>query len=288
MKKNKLLLVNDEKGLQEVFGRMLAEIGWQIEPAFDGNEALRMYRKRGPYDLVLTDIVHPGPNGIEVVKRIRERNPQQAIAVVAAFPMTMLQRVSYRFKIPVLPLPCRLVQLAKLVESATKPQLRILMVAGDPAVKPFTAACTSFEIELESTGNKALRHYRKRGPYDMVVTGYHHRGLNGVDLALAIRRANPLQRMAVITNESASVVRSIQRKLRDIPAIRLKNLIHAMLQIGQTKIAADRERESALPSSIRERIDGRKSSPPLNPMAVAFLELDMGGAQVLLALLDAA
>jgi uncharacterized protein with GYD domain len=93
------------------------------------------------------------------------------------------------------------------------------MVVGDPAVKPLTAACTSFEIELESSGNKALRHYSEHGPYDMVVTGYHHRGLNGVDLALAIRRANPLQRMVVITNESASVVRSLQRKLRDIPVL---------------------------------------------------------------------
>jgi CheY-like chemotaxis protein len=269
MKKNKLLLVNDEKVIQEVFAAFLAETGWQIEPALDGNEALRLYRKRSPYDLVLTDIMHPGSDGIEIVKRIRERNPEQAIAVVAAFPMSILQRVSYRFKIPALPIPFERQQLVKLVESVTKPQLRILMVAGDPAVKPLTAACTSFEIELDSTGNKALRHYRKRGPYDIVVTGYRHRGLNGVDLALAIRRVNPAQRIVVITAESSVMVRSMQRKLWDIPVIRLKNLIDAILQMGRARIAADRARESALPSSIRERIEGRrKSSPPLNPMDV--------------------
>jgi CheY-like chemotaxis protein len=219
MKKNKLLLVNDVETIQEIIAAMLAETGWQIEPALDGNEALRMYRKCGPYDLVLTDIAHPGPDGIEVVKRIRERNPQQATAVVAAIWGKTQSLVRHRFKIPVLPIPFERQQLVKLVESATKPQLRILMVVGDPAVKPLTAACTSFEIELESSGNKALRHYSEHGPYDMVVTGYHHRGLNGVDLALAIRRANPLQRMVVITNESASVVRSLQRKLRDIPVL---------------------------------------------------------------------
>jgi len=81
----------------------------------------------------------------------------------------------------------------------------------------------------------------------------------------------------------------MQRKLWDIPVIRLKNLIDAILQMGRARIAADRARESALPSSIRERIEGRrKSSPPLNPMDVAFCELDMGGAQALLALLDTA
>ncbi|HXM24376.1 MAG TPA: hypothetical protein VN948_24180 [Terriglobales bacterium] len=52
----------------------------------------------------------------------------------------------------------------------------------------------------------------------LVVTGYHHRGLSGVGVALAIRRVNPAQRIAVITAESSVVVRSVQRKLRDIPA----------------------------------------------------------------------
>lgn len=78
MKNHRLLLVNDLEGLQEVFAAHLAETGWQIEPALDGNEALRLYRKQGSYDLVLTDIQHPGPDGIEVIKRIRKRNPSQA------------------------------------------------------------------------------------------------------------------------------------------------------------------------------------------------------------------
>jgi CheY-like chemotaxis protein len=84
MKKHRLLLVNDEEPLQEIFAACLAETGWQIEPALNGGEALRLYRKRGSYDLVLTDIQHPGPDGIELLKRIRKTNPAQAIAVVAA------------------------------------------------------------------------------------------------------------------------------------------------------------------------------------------------------------
>jgi len=289
MMKNKLLLINDEEVLQEIFASFLVETGWQTEAALDGNEAQRMYRKRGPYDLVLTDIIHPGPDGIEVVKRIRETNPGQAIAIVAAVPPA--QSIRHRFKIPVLPIPFERHQLVKLVESFTKPAVRILIVAGDPAVKPLTAVYWNFEIELESTGNKALRHYSEHGPYDMVVTGYHHRGLNGVDLALAIRRANPAQRIVLITAESRGVVRSIQRKLRDIPVMRLKNVIGAMLTMGRAKIAADRARESALPSSIRKKIKERRkhsSSPPLTPMDMAFFELHIGGAQALLDLLAAA
>jgi DNA-binding NtrC family response regulator len=129
----------------------------------------------------------------------------------------------------------------------------MLLVAGDPAVKPLTAAYWNFEIELESTGNKALRHYRKGGPYDIVVTGYRHRGLNGVDLAQAIRRGNPAQRIVVITAESSVMVRSMQRKLQGIPVIRLTRLMNAMLEMGRAKIAADRAREPSFPSSFRQR-----------------------------------
>jgi CheY-like chemotaxis protein len=146
---------------------------------------------------------HPGPDGIEVVSRIRERNPKQAIAVVAVYE-SRAQSIRHRFKIPMLPIPFPRTQLVKLVESVTKPKLRMLLVAGDPAVKPLTAAYWNFEIEMESTGNKALEHHRKGGSYDIVVTGYQHRGLDGVDLALAIRRVNPAQRIVVITAESSA------------------------------------------------------------------------------------
>ena len=285
MKKNRLLLVNDQEGLQEVFAAMLAETGWQIDPALNGDDALEFYRKQGSYELVLTDIQHPGPDGIEVVKRIRERNPLQAIAVVAAS-AAEAQSIRHRFKIPMLPLPSMREELVKLVESATKPQFRMLLVAGDPAVKPLTAAYWNFEIELESTGNKALEHYRKGGPYDIVVTGYRHRGLNGVDLALAIRRVNPAQRMVVITAESSAMVRSMQRKLQGIPVVRLKKLIDAMLRVGQAKIAAARERAPSLPDSVRKRF--REMTDRWTPMEQAFCELSFGGAQSLLDLLDAA
>jgi DNA-binding NtrC family response regulator len=284
MKKNRLLLVNDEEGLQEIFAAMLAGTGWQIEPALNGDEALWFYRKRGPYDLVLTDIQHPGPDGIEVVKRIRETNPAQAIAMVSGF-AAEAQSIRHRFKIPMLSFPDKQ-GLVKLVESVTKPQLRVLLVAGDPAVKPLMAAYWNFEIELESAGNKALGHYRRGGPYDIVVSGHHHRGLNGVDLALAIRRVNPAQRIVVITEESSVMVRSMQRKLQGIPVIRLKKVIDTMLKLGQAKITAARAREPSLPISIRQRF--REMTDRWTPMEMAFSELSEGGAQALLDLLDAA
>src|ERR1022692_5091416 len=76
---------------------------------------------------------HLGPDGIEVVSRIRERNPKQAIAVVAAYE-SRAQSIRHRSQIPMLPISFPQTQLVKLVESVTKPKLRMLLVAGDFAI----------------------------------------------------------------------------------------------------------------------------------------------------------
>ncbi len=36
------------------------QAGFELEFAFDGDEAFARYRQQGPYDLVLTDLYHPG------------------------------------------------------------------------------------------------------------------------------------------------------------------------------------------------------------------------------------
>src|SRR5262245_21236629 len=53
----------------------------------------------------------------------------------------------------------------------------------------------SFELELETDGNEALKRYRERGPYDLVLSDLRLPGLSGPDLARAIRSKNPAQRI---------------------------------------------------------------------------------------------
>ena len=47
--------------------------GYEVESASDGDEAFRLYRKRGPYDLVLTDRHHPGMDGLDLAAAIRQK-----------------------------------------------------------------------------------------------------------------------------------------------------------------------------------------------------------------------
>jgi len=83
----KLLLVNDHASLRHGIRdllRMLDSPNIQIDEAEDGDQALRLYAERGPYNVVLTDIEHPGPNGIELAKAIWERNHDQKVGFITA------------------------------------------------------------------------------------------------------------------------------------------------------------------------------------------------------------
>jgi CheY-like chemotaxis protein len=83
----KILLVEDEKEIREIFGAMLTSAGHDVDSASDGNEALELYNKRGTYYAVLTDILHPGPNGIELAESIWQKNPKQGIGFITGFPV---------------------------------------------------------------------------------------------------------------------------------------------------------------------------------------------------------
>jgi hypothetical protein len=57
--------------------------------------------------------------------------------------------------------------------------------------------------------------------------------MNGSGLALAIRRENPAQRIAMITGErSPTVRRSVQRELGDIPLLGAEELLGAIKNSG--------------------------------------------------------
>lgn len=64
---------------------MLEEHGFRVETAQGGEAGLRQFAA-GDFDLVVTDFRMPGgPNGPEVVRRIREQTPQIPIVMLSGF-----------------------------------------------------------------------------------------------------------------------------------------------------------------------------------------------------------
>lgn len=79
----KLLLVEDEEDLSFIIAKALRKIGYAVDTAFDGEEALYMY-KLSEYDLIILDLNLPVKDGLEILKAIREKDTHTKILILSA------------------------------------------------------------------------------------------------------------------------------------------------------------------------------------------------------------
>ena len=75
MDSKRILVVEDDLFLRELYTDILTSEGYQLESAADGEEALAKI-KTGGYDLVLLDIIMPKMDGLEVMRQIQNSPPQ--------------------------------------------------------------------------------------------------------------------------------------------------------------------------------------------------------------------
>ncbi len=82
-----VLLAEDEDDLRELVGNMLEELGMEVLRASDGHEALYLEDTYdGTIDLLLTDIVMPELNGVDLADLMSEFQPQMKVIFMSGYP----------------------------------------------------------------------------------------------------------------------------------------------------------------------------------------------------------
>lgn len=87
MKTVKILIIEDEPKVVAFLKKGLEEQGYDIAVAYDGQMGERLATKEN-YDLILLDVILPYENGIELCKKIREKNEQVPILMLTALGTT--------------------------------------------------------------------------------------------------------------------------------------------------------------------------------------------------------
>lgn len=99
----RILVVDDNEPIAEIISTFLKREGdFQVESQVNGDAAFQHYCEHGPYDLVVTDLIHPGMDGLVLSRAIRKKNPKQAIAAFTANWSKQMMRCFQRLHIPVL------------------------------------------------------------------------------------------------------------------------------------------------------------------------------------------
>jgi DNA-binding NtrC family response regulator len=79
-----ILIVDDEASIRESLQTLLELEGFTVEAAASGDEGLARLAEQ-PTDLVLLDFALPDRNGLEILRDIRDRDPEQAVIMITAY-----------------------------------------------------------------------------------------------------------------------------------------------------------------------------------------------------------
>ncbi|MFO7688515.1 MAG: hybrid sensor histidine kinase/response regulator [Desulfobacterales bacterium] len=80
-KKWPILLVDDEEDIRDVLHVSIADMGYAVHTAENGERAIDIFRQIDP-PIVVTDIKMPGMDGIELLQKIKRENPETEVVMI--------------------------------------------------------------------------------------------------------------------------------------------------------------------------------------------------------------
>lgn len=96
MAKRKILVVDDEADFVEMVKLRLQVNNYDVVTASNGKEALEKVKSEKP-DAVILDILMPGMDGIDVLKKIRQMNKTLPVFMLTAFSNEERFRLANKF-----------------------------------------------------------------------------------------------------------------------------------------------------------------------------------------------
>ncbi|WP_019960966.1 cell cycle two-component system response regulator CpdR [Woodsholea maritima] len=82
----RILLAEDDDSMRDFLAKALKRAGHEVDVVADGEEGMdQLGEDAGLYDLLLTDIVMPGIDGIELARRAAEIDPRLKIMFITGF-----------------------------------------------------------------------------------------------------------------------------------------------------------------------------------------------------------
>jgi len=88
-----ILLVDDEPALRHLLGAVLSDEGYYVVEAGNAEEAIEASRAAERIDLVVTDVRMPKMDGIKMVAKLRESNPDLRAIFVTGYAVDDLSRL---------------------------------------------------------------------------------------------------------------------------------------------------------------------------------------------------
>ena len=80
----KAMVADDDQTHREIFADLMKESGMEVDVVEDGAKAVDLI-EADTYDLILTDLMMPGKDGIEVLRVARMKNEDTLVIIITGF-----------------------------------------------------------------------------------------------------------------------------------------------------------------------------------------------------------
>lgn len=112
-----ILLAEDDTSMRQFISSTLRKAGHRVVACEDGTKALDKINRDTNYDLLLTDIVMPGLDGIELSQKASDKHPELKVMFITGFAAVALGRRQQKSETKVLSKPFHLRQLVDQVNT---------------------------------------------------------------------------------------------------------------------------------------------------------------------------
>lgn len=113
----RVLVVEDNLDVGEFASQMLADLGFEAVLEADANAAIeRLERERGQFDVIFSDVVMPGMNGVQFGRVVRERWPIVPVVLTSGYSHVLAEEPHHGF--PLLQKPYSVEALSKALQQA--------------------------------------------------------------------------------------------------------------------------------------------------------------------------
>ncbi|MBP1722331.1 MAG: response regulator [Deltaproteobacteria bacterium] len=200
-----ILIVEDEFSIRESLQTWLMDLGYQVEVAREGGEALKRIGEKD-FDVLILDLRLPGKDGLQVLKEARAKKPKLHGIIITAYPS--VEKAVEAMKggaVDFLPKPIDLSYLEKLVqektEAAKTPVKPILVVDDEPSMRESLRDWlkdSGYEVDIAPDGEVALKLISEKD-YGLLVLDLKLPGKNGIEVLKEARQRRPGLRGIIIT-----------------------------------------------------------------------------------------
>ena len=209
--KGRAIVVDDDPSVRHVCAELLEQIGFDVQTASDGEQALQLLeREKARIELLLTDIVMPGIRGRELARHAAELHPEAVIVYMSGYPGDQHADADCNDADRLfIQKPFTGAQLETLLSAALPAEIdrdghELSCVVADDHPSVLDAICRVLEqdeirvVARAADASDALAQVKRHAP-DVALLDVAMPGLGGVEATKQVRESSPATRIVLYT-----------------------------------------------------------------------------------------